>query len=238
MRIPLIYIPKTRIKRFLNIEKRFKCESHIIPIGCDCHPAHTLNSLNLRTFSLPFDWLNMDPLKSIAYVTKNINDRFVNFLADLQLNEKGFYISKKYPYVEFIHEKQLETSESKKKFLRRTNRLLDIVEEKKVLYIHNLPVNSISSEKDINTFIKDVQLFQAKISTNVHIYLRYDENLFENNKLADEMFAELSNIGVKTCKYIRSLNAHGVWGPKSAYVDLFERLDIKLKIRFPKIYIN
>jgi hypothetical protein len=238
MRIPLIYIPKTRIKRFLNIEKRYKCEHHIVPIGCDCHPAHTLKSLNLRNFSLPFDWLNMDPLKSIEYVTKNISDGFANFLNNLKRNEKGFYVSQEYPYVEFMHEQQLETSNSRNKFLRRINRLLQIVQQKNVVYIHNLPVNSISSERDINLYIKSVQLFQSKISTNLHIYLRYDENLYENNKLADKMFIELSTIGIKTYKYVRGLTDKGVWGDERAYTNLFKGLDIKLKTRFPKIYVT
>jgi hypothetical protein len=238
MRIPIIYIPKTRIKRFLNIEKRYKSVRPIIPIGCDCHPAHSLNSLNIRNCSLPFDWLNMEPLKSMEYVTKNIENSFTDFLKNLKLNERGFYISEEYPYVEFMHEKHLETADSINKFLRRTNRLLNIVAEKKEIYIHNLPVNFISTEKDISTYINDVQLFQSKISKRLHIYLRYDENLFENEKLADKMFAELCRIGVKTCKYVRGLNANGVWGDETEYTKLFKGLDIKLKITFPKIYIN
>lgn len=47
----------------------------------------------------------MDPLKSIEYATKNIDDRFANFLKNLKLNEKGYFISEKYPYFEFMNEK-------------------------------------------------------------------------------------------------------------------------------------
>ena len=128
-----------------------------------------------------------------------------------------------------MHEKQLESPESINKFTRRINRLLYILQEKKVIYIHNLPINSILSEKDITSYVRDVQLFQNKIGRNIHIYLRYDENLFENKSLANKMFVELSNIGVKTCKYVRGLNANGVWGKTTEYNDLFKGLEIKLK---------
>ena len=80
MRIPLIYIPKTRYKKFLHIEKRYNSDKLIIPLGCDCHPAFMLDSLHLRTTSLPFDWLNIDPIRTFEYVTENINDSFENFL--------------------------------------------------------------------------------------------------------------------------------------------------------------
>ena len=105
MKIPLIYIPKMRFKKFLNIEKNYKSPSQIIPIGCDCHPAYVLDKLNIRKFSLPFDWLCIDPIRCLWYVADNIESNFEHFIKNLYRNENGYIVSEKYSFAEFMHEK-------------------------------------------------------------------------------------------------------------------------------------
>ena len=59
-------------KLFFFIEKKRVTIKDIVPIGCDCHTAHLLQKLNLRKYSLPFDWLYTNPVKGIEFVTKKI----------------------------------------------------------------------------------------------------------------------------------------------------------------------
>ena len=240
MRIPIIYIPKTRFKKFLYIEKRFKCNKLIVPLGCDCHPAYMLNSLYLRNNSLPFDWLNINPIRTFEYVTENINDRFENFLKNPKHNERGYFIAKNYSYSEFMHEKDLNNKETINKFKRRIERFLNLIKTEQIYFIHNFPVNSILKESDIYQYINSIKLFQSIISPNskIHIYLRYDENLFENELLSEKLYNELQNSNVKTHKYVRGLKDNGIWGLKSCYYSLLSNLGIKLKMGFPKIFIK
>lgn len=52
-----------------------------IPIGTDCHPAGNLNSLKLRKFSLPFDWLFItEPNKIFEYLNNLISSQFAFFV--------------------------------------------------------------------------------------------------------------------------------------------------------------
>ena len=66
-------------KLFFFIEKKRVTIKDIVPIGCDCHTAHLLQKLNLRKYSLPFDWLYTNPVKGIEFVTKNNKESFQNF---------------------------------------------------------------------------------------------------------------------------------------------------------------
>jgi hypothetical protein len=240
MRIPILYIPKTGIKKFLHIEKNYMSVNTIIPIGNDCHPAYTLQALFLRKNSLPFDWLNINPINSIEYINDNLQNLFVDFLVEPQKNERGYFVSKKFPNAEFMHEKELDTKESIDKFDRRISRLLNIVKTQKVIYLHNLPVNSIKNENDVNEYIQNVKCFLNNIILNstLHIYLRYDENEKENSEFVNKLTIELDKLHINYCKYVRELNDFGIWGNKEDYPKLYKSLKIDIKMTFPKIYIK
>ena len=123
VKIPIFYNPATGRKKYLWAEKRYKYQKTIIPLGCDCHPAYTLQSLNIRKQSLPFDWLNTNPVKGLAYVIDNIEKGFKGFLSELERNEEGHIISTEYPFAEFMHEKKLiENQADRQKFKRRIER--------------------------------------------------------------------------------------------------------------------
>jgi hypothetical protein len=240
MRLPIVYIPKTKIKKFIHIEKRYKCKYILIPLGCDCHPAYVLNSLYLRKVSFPFDWLNIKPIETFKYVNDNINDEFENFLKNIKLNERGYFISEKYPCSEFMHEKELNQIDSINKFERRTQRFLNLFQNEKIAFLHNIPVNSIKDEKELSYYINSIKLFKTKISQTslLNIYLRFDENLNENKLLADELFNELNELNINTFKYVRNIKKNGIWGQKSKYYYLLTSMGIKLKLTFPKIFIK
>ena len=86
-----------------------------IPIGTNCHPAMNLNLLKLRTMSLPFDWLLINPLNIFEYLNNLINTNFSNFTKDLIYNNRNKVISKNYPYSEFFHYDLIKNTTDKTK---------------------------------------------------------------------------------------------------------------------------
>lgn len=54
-----------------------------IPLGFDCSPASALDTLNLRKFALPFDWVQTNP----SIIMRCINDDFKLFHRNLVLNK-------------------------------------------------------------------------------------------------------------------------------------------------------
>jgi hypothetical protein len=90
----------------------------IIPIGVDCEMAEFCKKYNLRTTSFPFDW-------TVTYngVSKCIDDNFQQFTEPLnnKINEYDIY---------FHHDFNNNSTfnEDKEKYIRRCNRLINILE--------------------------------------------------------------------------------------------------------------
>jgi len=235
MRIPVLYIPGTAIKKFLHIEKMYSFPKKIITIGCDCHPAYSLQSLYIRTESLPFDWLNVAPAKSIGYVADNIRTNFEFFLKDLRRNDEGHIVSSYYPFAEFIHEKQLiERPEDVARFKRRVTRFLDLIQTKDINYLHNTPAAMFSSPDEVNQYIESIKSFLPLLKKNdsLHIYIRFDENLEENKEIIDSFIEQAAALGVSLTNYNRKFSKYGLWGNPAEYKKLYENL--KLPIKFKK----
>lgn len=241
MRIPIFYIPKTRFKKFVIVERRYKCNKEIIPLGCDCHPAHTLQKLNIRKTSLPFDWLNNDPIKSLLFVRENIETNFRDFLANLFRNARGHIVSEKYPYAEFMHEKNLvENKSDRDKFIRRIERFQHFL-EKEVYFLYNITSESLESEKNVYEFYNSVLEFSSLIrpKQTLCIYIRYDESLNENKIHCDKLLELLKEVkSVQTVNYIRNIKKEGLWGNPKFYLSLYSSLGIKVHLAFPRIYLK
>lgn len=241
MKIPLIYIPRTQFQIYLIIEKKFKCEKVIIPIGCDCHPAYTLQKLNIRKYSLPFDWLNTDPLRGLVFVTSNLKTCFIGFLNRLSRNDRGHIISEEYPYAEFIHEDDLiDNRYDREKFKRRINRLNKLI-IKDCYYLYNIPSNSLSSEDQVIEFYNSVLDFKAQLrqGQTLCIYIRYDENMTENRYNCEMLFELLKKIdNVNVANYIREKEKEGIWGNEKKYPKLYKSLGINISIDTPRVYIK
>ena len=240
MRIPFIILPKYR--KYIKIEKKYISKNLIIPIGCDCHPSYTLGKLNIRIHSLPFDWLNTDPILGVQYVVDNLKTDFTNFLSNLTLNEKGNIVSQNYPYAEFLHEKDLIANElTRIKFKRRITRFLDFYKTNDCFFLYNVTSESLINSEKATFFIKSVEDFSKLIKANdkVFIYIRYDESLQENEIYCNQVFDAIQKIDkVATAKYIRSLKKYGGWGNEKEYFNLYKKLGIKLKLAFPRIYFK
>lgn len=240
MRIPILYIPKTKFKKFLYLEQSYTCLNTFIPIGSDCHPAYTLQSLFLRKNSYPFDWLNIVPSKAIQYVDSNLQNKFSEFLTDVDMNERGYFVSKRFPESEFMHEKYLNTQEAVDKFNRRIRKLLEVLKNEKIIFLHNIPANNINSEIEVNEYIHSVKQFLKNNCENgtLHIYVRFDENESENHELINSLTSKLNHLDVKWCKYVRGFSKYGTWGDKRQYHKLLKSLSIDIRMTFPKIYLK
>ena len=213
----------------------------IIPIGCDCHPAYTLQKLNIRKKSLPFDWLNTDSIKGLKFVSENLKNNFIDFLSKLYINTRGHIVSEKYPYAEFIHEKKLIKKKSDKdKFQRRVDRLKPLLNNE-VYFLYNITSNSLKSEKNVDDFYKSAIEFTSQLKNNqiLCIYIRYDESLKENESHCKKLLKLLSNSkNIKISNYVREKKKEGIWGNEKYYPKLYQSLGIKINLTFPKIYIK
>jgi len=240
MRITILKLPKFKLT--LNIENRFVSDHIIIPIGYDCHPAYMLNKLNLRTKSLPFDWLNMEPITGINYVIENIQSVFKWYLSDLIINERGYIVSSTFPNVEFMHEKDLiESPDTKAKLIRRYKRFNKIFKEFKCNFIYNLPSYCLNTNSDVITFKESVEKFLKLIKDGdrLLLYIRYDENFDENNINCDLLFRTLSSKNkIVIQKYIREKNAYGIWGDEKKYFNFLKALHNGIRRSFPKVYFT
>jgi hypothetical protein len=241
MRIPLIYIPKTRYKKFLHFEKSGIAEAEIIPLGHDCHPAYTLQELKLRTNSYPFDWLNIEPAQSIAYAVANIRDGFSHWIAELTRNEKNYVISKRYPYAEFMHQNDLiENMAMQKKFRTRAAKFLNTIKKKRVFFLHNLSADGLKDEVDLEFYIDSISQLTTlfKKGDHLYLYIRFDESEKENNAIVDSLLKQLGAFpSITTAKYIRFKQQNGAWGNPALYQNLYDDLGIKIR-RTYRIYIK
>lgn len=188
MRIPIIYTNK--FKRFIHIEKQYKSENEIIPLGADCHPAYTLQSIHIRKNSYPFDWLNMDHGTSIQYINHNIANDFNFFTKDIYKNEREYFVAKQYPDVEFMHEKYLDTPEAQQKFSRRIKKFKEKFFNEKCTYITCISFNGIKDEEHISQIVKNLDDLRKSLKNNstLHIYIRYDEQQDINDINSEKLY--------------------------------------------------
>jgi len=241
MRIPVFFIPKLNVKKFLHIEPNYTSKETIIPIGCDCHPAYTLEKLHIRQFSLPIDWLNTDPVRGLKFVIENMETGFSFFLIDLYRNENGHIVSAKYPYAEFMHEKDLiENESSVKKLQRRVRRFLELFRTKQVSLLYCMPASALVNDDTVASFFDDLKkLSTQNTDKKIYIYIRFDESENENRQYCDDLISKMKQLtNVHSARYTRFLSKDGIWGSDKAYVPLYRALGIKIIRKFPKIYIR
>jgi hypothetical protein len=240
MRFPLIYIPKTRFRKYFRIEKQYRSERLIVPIGYDCNPAYTLQKLNIRKFSLPFDWLNTQPLLGIRYVTENMKSGFDSFYRDIDHDEFGYYVAKKYPYAEFMHEKRWD-DKTAEKYRRRAARYMQLTASKEISFLYNLMSEALKTETDVIDFQKSVIEFLGVIKPNdsLHLYIRYDETYEENQILNDLLYSKLEGVAnLCIARFIRHKKKFGNWGNPKEYPQLYQNLSLKIYPTFPRIYVR
>ncbi|WP_414846011.1 DUF1796 family putative cysteine peptidase [Chryseobacterium sp. IT-36CA2] len=240
MKIPLFYIPKTRYKYFLEIKKKYKSEKYIIPIGKDCHAAHSLDILNIRNQSLPYDWVRLKSMSGLRTVSQNIQEHFKFFLSDLKRNEEGNTYAEKYPEAEFTHARAvIDDPKLRNTFEKRCQRILDIISHQPVAFLHIIEITKFNLI-DAKLFCSMAKDFTKvlKQEDSLHIYMRFDEEI-ENKEVCNFLLNEISKIPqVYITTYIREKTKHGIWGNENEYPKLYESLNLKIQKVFPIIAIK
>ncbi|SFN83213.1 Putative papain-like cysteine peptidase [Chryseobacterium oleae] len=240
MKLPILFIPKTRYKYFLLIKRNYTSEKYIIPIGKDCHPAHTLKILNIRIQSLPYDWLRLKSILGLKIVRENIQDRFMFFLDDLRKNERGNTYAKKYPDTEFTHSKAvINDLKLRKTFEKRCSLCMHIIENQSVAYLYTFGINDFKTSEDVDFFCETVYDFTKILKTkdSLHMYIRFDEHI-TNEEICQALLTRIKKIPkVHITTYIRQKEKFGIWGNEKEYPKLYKRLNLPIRQVFPKFYL-
>lgn len=242
MKIPLLYIPGTKLKKFLHIEPGYNADKPVVPIGCDCHPAWMLKKLHLRKSGYPFDWLDTQAHLGLEYVNQNIKTDLKHYLEDITLNAEGNIIAEKYPYAVMLHEVDLIAgSAGRAKLERRVERFRKRSKKGNNRYLYILPIDKIANEAQADVFLASVAGFTAlmKEGDSLHIILRYDESTDEHQLITEKLLFGLKDISnVYAAQYARQLKKYGLWGNPAGYTALFNDLKIPIKRTFTKIYVK
>ena len=169
---------------------------NFISLGYDCSCASALKGLELRQFSLPFDWIQ----SNYGVLEKCILDNFEKFHTNIILvnnktrvmDDYGFQFSHDYPVIEsstpvtgaHASEKQIVDNymefydEVKEKYNRRIKRFIDILQDS------NTPIIALSRYHD-STMNHIKELFIKKYNRNDIIFVnaneRTNELKIENN---------------------------------------------------------
>lgn len=190
---------------------------------------------------MPFDWLNTDPIRGISFVSDNIRYNFESFLSKLFKKQDGNIVSEKYPYAEFIHEKNLiESQADRDKFSNRITRFQKLL-DKKIYFLYNVTSVALSTEEQVLSLYNSALEFTKQLKTNqfLCVYIRYNEKLSENQDqcllLANLLSKEPK---VKLSHYVREMSAYGLWGRADKYPILYKELGIKIKRTFPRMYLK
>lgn len=240
MRIPIIYLPYTKYKFYIEIKRQYQHSKYIIPIGKDCHAAHSLRVMGLRPQSLPYDWIRLKNSHGLQTVKENITEKFEFFLDNLQVNEDGNTYAQKYPHALFTHAKNIINDQNlQNTFKVRVKRLLSLIDNQDISFLHVVDVGDFSQE-DTAYFVSSVKAFPEilKKDDSLHIYLRYDGKII-NNDAVNTILKELSNLPqIHITTYDRNKEIDGMWGNEQNYPKLYQKLNLKIKSKFPKIRLT
>jgi len=230
-----------RIKNF-HIERTRRYHKVIVPIGCDCHPAHVLEQLCLRRFSLPFDWMGSKPETTLKYVMDCINTKFEKTFSDLYFSKERRVVSQNYPHTRFSHVPSLAFDEDVvNKYVLRGKLLCDLVEKESISYLCNIKLSSFGEKEMADGLIRDIAAFASFIKPNdtLHIYFSTEYDRDENREIEEYLFYHSKRVDkVWAAPYFKDRATYGIWGNHRYYPALLNSLGIKAsksyRIRFVK----
>lgn len=243
MRIPLKYKFKLlqvgRKKIVLDFKKRFHSTTHLISLGCNCHPSHLLAAMELRKESFPFDWLLTDPIKGLNYSTQNLEKEFAYYTSDLKLQADGKAYAGKFPESCFFHHSELIYDfDLRKKIENRAARFIQFQKNNNCHYLYALPAASVNSDRVIKEFLASVQRWRihAKQADCLGIYLTCTEGIEENFEYCNALMAACNSIkGVSTARFSLFISKYGLWGYENDYYKLLKDLQVPVKFQLPSI---
>jgi hypothetical protein len=218
------------LKLQAKVQKGVRPNAVIIPIGSDCHPAYFLKTLNVKKYKLPFDCMNIQPLKGLEFVKTNFLQEFANLTSGLISTGSKRFKSINFDYAEFFHEPDsLLERKGLLKLKSKIKQLLQLAKEKQCSFLYSFPGESLHSMSDVILLKQSVYSFISSIKTKdkLHIYIKWEEIPNENrlffNALVDEF---MNNHQVTITKFILQKKRYGIWGNQQSFYQLFE--DLKL----------
>jgi len=221
-------IPLLRLQ--FKIQKGVRTDSVIIPIGSDCHPGIFLKALKAKKNKLPFDCMNIQPLRGLEFARMNCLDEFKDLTSELKATGHRRFKSSNYEYAEFFHERDsLLERRGKLKLKARIKQLLYLKTHKVCSFLYCLPGSCITSTNDLRLFQQTVYSFISIIKPvdKLHIYIRWNELQDENDLYYLAFKQEFNNNGqVIISKFILNKKRFGIWGDQSEFRALFK--DLKL----------
>tara|TARA_B110000261_G_C13089947_1_gene359542 strand:- start:148 stop:816 length:669 start_codon:yes stop_codon:yes gene_type:complete len=184
-----------------------------ISLGPNCHIAGALNDMNLRCFSLPFDFLlNNMGLKYIANLVDNNFADFLNNLTYNKINNKEIVISENYPNVLFFHHDLIKNKQNLvkslkidhknmdelliEKFKRRGHRFMNIISDssQKCMFFYILEEIYITNKIllisliDQISFLKNIMYNKFKCTYKLIIFIIVNNN----EELLEEIICDLN----------------------------------------------
>ncbi|MGZ4097847.1 MAG: DUF1796 family putative cysteine peptidase [Bacteroidia bacterium] len=243
MRIPFkhsVSILKTGSFNFqLVFEKRFFTKETVISLGCNCHPAHTLDSMRFRTQSMPFDWLLTDGVMGVEYVCDNIKNEFKYYTRDLKKDENNNVYASRYKYSVFFQHANAHTDNKVVEILnKRAARFLNVFKTKPCVFLYCAPAASFTSNESAQKLKASVDELMTiiKPEDRLLVYITCDESLDENKIYCNLLLSELNKINrVRCAKFLLEAKKYGLWGYANNYSLLFKELSLNIRSGFPKL---
>lgn len=139
-------------------------------------------------------------------------------------------------YHELIHSKDIQNTLS-----RRAKGFIEHINRNRCYFLFNITSEGLKDASSASLFVISVNEFHRVVKGKhiLLIYIRYDENLQENDsncRLVEERLKNVPN--TRVIKYVRQKSAFGIWGDQTQYTNLLDSLGIKLRLGFPKIYLS
>lgn len=189
-----------------------------IPFGRSCHCTMMLKNLNLRTCSMPFDWIipydySIEPISERFALLENFelffNKQDFSFYRD-KVTCSGHYtvINNKYKFeighdfdINLSNEENLE--KLKEKFIRRWQRMLEYIEKSdKVCFVYMVNTwtqNCATSHLDLDIVKENLDKLQKKFTNTQFNFIIFEHNAkmkrkrIKEEKITENITGYLSN---------------------------------------------
>ena len=184
----------------------------IISIGQDCSVAGSLRKLKYKEFSYPFDW----NVTNLEFIIECFNCKFTNFKNILNKCSTSSNGSLKYNNsIYFYHDDKSISNNFKSKYIKRSTRLNDLLNEnKKILFVRKAP----------NDRIKDIQILKniiIKNYPNLYFKILLINNIKNDNISDDYIIHKYKNLD---CFLSFNNDAYEHRNKKKAYKCVYEEL--------------
>jgi hypothetical protein len=175
-----------------------------VSLGVDCGTANILNTLGLRSCSLPFDWV-------VTYegITNIINNEFINFLPEK--NDNIYEKLNKNSGTLFLHDNFPDDIEKMNKRIARFKNLLETCNEK-IIFVRKS--HGFHHHGEYNNVINDID---DAINLDILLSKKYPNLIYEIHVIliCDKCFTNIKNENTSS-----NIKIHNISRPYPINVDI------------------